>query len=214
MAATFLETDGDIREVLRTMFYSEEFWSPEVHAAKVKTPFEFVVSALRATEGRLASLPGAGSAATGTGSMTSIMGPGAPPGLLRVLRDLGQPLYGAQPPTGYEDTAGAWVSTGALLNRMKIALGIAANRIPGVETPAPEPFAAGARIDEDVERLGARLMGRAPSESTVAAIRQQLELSDEQLADLGVPRHLTRSGEGQAILATGWLLASAEFQRR
>lgn len=79
MAKTFLETDGDIRAVLRTMFSSEEFWSPAAVQAKVKTPFEFVVSAARATNAEVGDLP---------------------PGLVVALRDLGQPLYAAQPPTG------------------------------------------------------------------------------------------------------------------
>jgi hypothetical protein len=47
MAATFLKTGGDMRAVLTTMFHSPEFWSPEVYRAKVKTPIEFLASALR-----------------------------------------------------------------------------------------------------------------------------------------------------------------------
>ncbi len=79
MAKTFLKTDGDIREVLRTMFGSPEFWAPEAYRARVKTPFEFVVSALRATQADIAD----------------------PQPLLATLNKMGMPLYGAQPPTGY-----------------------------------------------------------------------------------------------------------------
>ena len=43
------ETDGDIREVVRTIVTSPEFFAAEAYRAKVKTPFEFVVSAVRAT---------------------------------------------------------------------------------------------------------------------------------------------------------------------
>jgi uncharacterized protein (DUF1800 family) len=105
LAATFRETDGDLRAVMRTLFASPEFFAPEAYRAKVKTPFEFVVSAVRAT---------------GTDF------PGAMP-LVRAVQQLGMPLYMCQPPTGYKDTADAWVNTGALVNRMNFALQLAGN---------------------------------------------------------------------------------------
>src|SRR5712692_7925253 len=45
MAKTFQSSDGDIRAVLKTMIWSPEFWSRESYRAKIKTPFELVVSA-------------------------------------------------------------------------------------------------------------------------------------------------------------------------
>jgi uncharacterized protein (DUF1800 family) len=107
MAARFRETGGDLRQVMQTLLTSPEFLSPESYRAKVKTPFEFVVSAVRAT------------------------GVEAPNGLqlVRALQQLGMPLYMCQPPTGYKDTADAWVNTGALVSRMNFALQLAgANR--------------------------------------------------------------------------------------
>ena len=104
MAARFRETDGDLREVMRTLLTSPEFLSPDAYRAKVKTPFEFVVSAVRATG-------------------TDV--PDAAP-LVRAMQQLGMPLYMCQPPTGYKDTADAWVNTGALVNRMNFALQLAA----------------------------------------------------------------------------------------
>ena len=99
-AARFRETDGDLREVMRVILTSREFRSPEAHRAKVKTPFEFVVSAVRAT---------------GVNVMETRL-------LVRSVADLGMPLYRCQPPTGYKDTAEAWTNTGALVNRMNFAL--------------------------------------------------------------------------------------------
>ena len=78
MAATFLHKDGDIREVLRTMLRSKEFWAPEAFRAKVKTPLEFVASTLRAMG---AEVQDAGA-------------------IVGTLNQLGMPLYQAQPPTG------------------------------------------------------------------------------------------------------------------
>jgi uncharacterized protein (DUF1800 family) len=109
-AARFRETGGDIREVVRAIVLSPEFFAPEARRAKVKTPFEFVASALRATGASVAN---------------------AQP-LAVTLRDLGMPLYFAQPPTGYADRADAWVNTGALLNRMNFAVGLFDGRMRGV----------------------------------------------------------------------------------
>jgi uncharacterized protein (DUF1800 family) len=109
-AQRFLETDGDLREVTRTIITSPEFFAPEACRAKVKTPLEFVVSTLRALD---ADVPQA-----------------AP--LARLLNEMGMPLYACQPPTGYPDRADAWVNSGALLARMNAAVDIVGGRMRGV----------------------------------------------------------------------------------
>jgi len=109
MSARFRETDGDLREVMRTLLTSPEFLSPDAYRAKVKTPFEFVVSAVRAT-----------------GTEVQDATP-----LVRAMQQLGMPLYMCQPPTGYKDTADAWVNTGALVSRMNFALQLAGNNLRG-----------------------------------------------------------------------------------
>jgi uncharacterized protein (DUF1800 family) len=109
VAARFRETDGDLREVMRTLLTSPEFLSTDAYRAKVKTPFEFVVSAVRAT---------------------GVDVQDATP-LVRAMQQLGMPLYMCQPPTGYKDTADAWVNTGALVNRMNFALQLANNGLRG-----------------------------------------------------------------------------------
>ncbi|OFW04860.1 MAG: hypothetical protein A3H96_10655 [Acidobacteria bacterium RIFCSPLOWO2_02_FULL_67_36] len=106
-AKRFGETGGDIREVVRTIVTSAEFFAPAAYRAKVKTPFEFVASAIRAT--------GAES------------GDGLP--LVQALRDLGMPVYQCQPPIGYADRADAWVNTGALLARMNFSVALASGRL-------------------------------------------------------------------------------------
>jgi uncharacterized protein (DUF1800 family) len=107
MAARFRETGGDLREVMRTLLTSPEFLSPDAYRAKVKTPFEFVVSSVRATGAEVQD---------------------ATP-LVRTMQQLGMPLYMCQPPTGYKDTADAWVNTGALVSRMNFALQLASNKL-------------------------------------------------------------------------------------
>jgi uncharacterized protein (DUF1800 family) len=115
-AARFRETGGNIREVVRTIVTSPEFFAPGAYRAKVKTPFEFVASAVRATSAEAfdAQL------------------------LVQTLRTLGMPLYGCQPPTGYADRADAWVNTGALLNRMNFAVSLTGGRMRGVRTSPGE----------------------------------------------------------------------------
>jgi uncharacterized protein (DUF1800 family) len=115
--ARFRETGGDIREVVRTIVTSPEFFAPAAYRAKVRTPFEFVVAAVRAT---------------GVDAVNAMP-------LVQTMRELGMPPYQCQPPTGYADRADAWVNTGALLNRMNFAVALTDGRLRGVRTTAATP---------------------------------------------------------------------------
>ena len=115
-ARTFRETDGDLREVTRVILTSPEFLSPAAYRAKVKTPLEFVVGAVRATGVEVADARL----------------------LVRAVQTLGMPLYQCQPPTGYRDSADTWANAGALIGRMNFALVLANRsatlaRVPSVE---------------------------------------------------------------------------------
>jgi uncharacterized protein (DUF1800 family) len=112
-AARFTATKGDLREVVRTIITSPEFFAPEAYRAKVKTPLEFVASAVRSTGAEVRN----------------------PLPLARELREQGMPLYFCQPPTGYDDKASAWVSSGALVSRMNFAVKLGENSLPGVRVP-------------------------------------------------------------------------------
>jgi len=109
VAQTYMKNDGDIREMLRTIFFSPEFNSTAAYRAKIKRPFELTISAVRTL-----------GADTNGG-----------PGLNQWITRLGQPLYGFQTPNGYSDMAEDWVNTGALLERMNFGLALVSNRIPG-----------------------------------------------------------------------------------
>lgn len=131
MAEVFRKTDGDIREVLKAMFDAPEFWAPESFRAKIKTPFEMTVSAVRAL-----------GAETNGG-----------PQFHRWMAQMGEGLFLAQPPTGYSDTAETWVNSAALLERMNFSLALAAGRIPGTRVdlkaldPKAEPKTAAQWVD-------------------------------------------------------------------
>ncbi len=109
VAQTYMKTDGDIREMLHTIFRSPEFNSTEAYRAKIKRPLELAISAVRTL-----------GADTNGG-----------PGLNQWIARMGEPLYGFQTPNGYSDMAEDWVNTGALLERMNFALALASNRVPG-----------------------------------------------------------------------------------
>ena len=109
MAKTFLKSNGDIREVLRTMMHSPEFFTTATVNAKLKTPLEYVTSAVRASGAEVSN----------------------PLPLVQSLQQLGMPIYGCQPPTGYKWDEATWLSSSALVNRMNFALALSTNRIGG-----------------------------------------------------------------------------------
>ena len=179
MAKSFLSSDGEISSVLNTLFHSPEFWDANTYRAKVKTPLEYVVSAARASN-----------------ADTDNMQP-----LVNALKDMGMPLYGAIPPTGYKWDASTWVSTGALVNRMNFALSLAANRLPGIAitwsapatswtsqmsniggaptvTHSPVVSATPGSLpapDAEEQRLEALLVAGGLSDSTRTAVLQQFQ---------------------------------------
>jgi uncharacterized protein (DUF1800 family) len=110
VAQTFLATRGDLRRTVKAVIDSPEFRDPKYFRGKVKTPFEYAVSAVRAVGGELTD----------------------PLPLARQLQQMGEGLYLSQPPTGYSDTAQAWVSTAGLMARLNFALDLASNKVPGV----------------------------------------------------------------------------------
>jgi uncharacterized protein (DUF1800 family) len=110
MVKTFQSTDGDIKAVLRTMVYDPAFWKKSVSHEKIKSPFEMVISAVRATNAQVIQ----------------------PFQLFNWCTKMGQRFYYYQAPTGFPDRASNWINTGALLNRMNFGLAFASQKIPGV----------------------------------------------------------------------------------
>ncbi|MBI1895489.1 MAG: DUF1800 family protein [Acidobacteria bacterium] len=143
MAKTFTRTRGDLREVMRTMVASRQFWSEGAWRAKVKTPLEVVASAVRAAGAEVTFAYG----------------------LANRIAELGEPLYRKQEPTGYPAANEEWVSSGSLLARMNFALALTSGRMPGVKVdftrmPAEPPAVARALLFTD------------PSPQTSEAIRK------------------------------------------
>jgi uncharacterized protein (DUF1800 family) len=189
MAETFRKSDGDIREVLRTMIYSPEFWSRETYRAKIKTPFELVVSATRAV-----------------GADVDI-----PLMLVQWTNRIGQPLYQCEPPTGYASKADAWVNAGSLLERMNFSLALTANRVRGTQVEiAPllggsESANSHAALDQAIHVF----LGGQVSKQTREVLEQQL--SDPQIIQASLDDPVKQVN---AAMIAGLVLGSPEFQRR
>jgi uncharacterized protein (DUF1800 family) len=205
-AATFQRTDGNIRAVLLTIFTSPEFWSAETYRAKIKTPLEVVVSAVRTLDGRIGPVPAGEAGAGGEGPA------GGGIVLAREVAKLGEPLYEAQPPTGYPDRAEAWVNTGALLGRMNFALGLAHNRFRGASVDLNR-FVGGADRGQPaqvLDRLLATVLYGEASPDTRAVLASQLE-SPEITRTTAYDR-VAKDTDVEKL--TALVLGSPEFQRR
>jgi len=190
MAQTFLKKDGDIREVLKTMFSSPEFWSPEIYRAKVKTPLEFIISAVRAT-----------------GADVNEAMP-----LANQLQQMGMRPYSMQPPTGYSMKASTWVNSAALLDRMNFAMALTAGKIRGA-TVDLDHFAAAPGASTDAQgtlaALENTLLAGDVSKQThdvISARLQEPKISRRKLDDSSRPPN--------TAAIEGLLLGSPEFQRR
>ncbi|MGB7266520.1 MAG: DUF1800 domain-containing protein [Terracidiphilus sp.] len=212
MAKTYLSTGGDIPSVLKTLFHSPEFWAASDYRAKVKTPIEFVVSAMRASNANIENfMP-----------------------LVNALRQMGMPLYGCIPPVGYKWDAANWVSTGALVDRMNFALSLAANRLPGITVEwAPELDMSSLDTDtpskqviptaeSEESRLEPMLVAGGVSAATRAAALEEFQKQSAQNSVMATPvvarRMNPRAGadiyEREDQLLGGLLMGSPEFQRR
>jgi uncharacterized protein (DUF1800 family) len=194
MAQTFLKKDGDIRQVLKTMFASPEFWAADAYRAKVKTPLEFTVSAVRASGAEISDAMA----------------------VARQLQNMGMQMYGAQPPTGYSMKAAAWVNSSALLGRMNFALALTAGKLRGVQVDAAamnsqdqagvkdrtDPSATLAELENDL------LHGDVSKQThdTIMARLQDPQISQRRLDDP------VRAPNVSAL--AGLLLGSPEFQKK
>jgi uncharacterized protein (DUF1800 family) len=225
MTATWLKTGGDIREVMRTMLASPEFWSKENYRAKIKTPEEFVLSAVRATGGDLIR----------------------PVPEMDALDQLGMPFFGCQTPNGYPWTSSAWVNTGDLLDRINIAISLANNKLgvatdldgliaqtlhqaPGSMAPIPpkqkEEWLADALLNGPATPQTQAAILKQISEAVVPANPAQPSANQQgkagifdgqkrwraELPDSNLPIQPPTDPEASTI--AGLLLGSPEFQRK
>jgi uncharacterized protein (DUF1800 family) len=180
MADVFLRTDGDLAQVVRGLFGSAEFWAEAFTARKPKTPFEYVASTLRAAGAELTN----------------------PAVVRRAASDMGQPLYGCNPPTGYSNRGDDWLNPSSQLARMNFALDLAAGAVGGAATDARALVRSAGGNPEDprsaADAIDREVFGRTLTEATLAAAAR-----------------VDRSGSVPvAVRVAGLLFASPEMQVR
>ena len=127
MAERYLQTDGHIGAMLETMFNSHEFWAREYYASKFKTPYEYVISAARAS-----------------GAPVTNFRP-----LYGTMALLGMPLYGCQTPNGYSNTRDAWLNPDAMMARLSFATALSRGNLPLEHPPFLEDDAMAAGGDAE-----------------------------------------------------------------
>jgi uncharacterized protein (DUF1800 family) len=187
VALTFTRTDGDIRECLRTIFRSPEFFSRAAYKAKVKSPYELVVSALRAVGAQ----------------------PDSTPRTAQMIAKLGEPLYGHLAPNGYPERGDAWINTGAILARINFGLVVAAGRVPGAsvaEWTDGKELVSLSR-DAQVDGVIKAILGGEASPDT----RKVLESGVNPMASDSTTQATKRGGLETMV---GLALGAPEFQRR
>jgi len=113
VAQAYERSEGDIAAMVRAILNSDEFWARRNYRAKFKTPNEFLVSAIRITGAEVTEVDA----------------------LFDPLMAMGQPTYRCDDPTGYYDTADAWLDPGVLAKRWEVALQLAAGKLEGVRIP-------------------------------------------------------------------------------
>ena len=190
-AATFMQTDGNISEVMRTIIGSPEFFSLAAYRAKVKSPLEVALSSLRVL--------------------------GATPDTLQrdvqAVARLGEPLWGHLAPDGYPETGDAWLNTGSILNRINFGIQIASGQIPGasVNTWPPAARLFGAPRSVQVDSVVYQVLGGDVSPQTRAILNQ----GNNPLATAAIPSAASRlQGQNQLVQILGLALGAPEFQRR
>jgi uncharacterized protein (DUF1800 family) len=215
VADAFTKSKGDIKTTLRALFTDEEFFAPANYRAKIKTPFELTVSALRTL------------GAETNGAQIQAM-----------LAKMGEQLYGYQAPTGYPDTAEDWVNTGALLERMNFAVALSANQIPGTRVDLKK-FAAKDKSQIMEQAIASVLEGEI-NPNTKATLLKQIEQplpetkldadEDEEMSSENPQmmnaqgggrnrmnrqtRLLPPSGNAEVFKVVGLILGSPDFQRQ
>lgn len=210
VAQVFLKTDGDIREVLRAIFTSPEFYSPSSFRSKVKSPLELAASAIRAID---ADTNGA-------------------PALHEWIRRMGEPLYQQQAPTGYSENSRGWINTGVFINRINFLTVLSTGQIPGTSYDPARLVSTDAIADADMlmNKLTALILHTELSTESRRAVRAGLNESPQPRPAIvderalraqreTAPAVMTRAkldpaSSRRAAQAISLLFGSAEFQRR
>ena len=188
-AEVFTKTDGDIRQVLRTILTSPEFYSPKYYRNKIKSPLELAASAIRATGGAT---------------------DGAAP-LVQAIARMGEPLYQCQPPTGYSEDSSRWLSNATLLERMNFALALVGNRVNGTRVDVSR-FVAPEAAKDPKRFLDGLLVVLVHSEVSKETRDNLTKVLNDQRAKMTPARFDDRRNNEMISSVAALVLGSREFQ--
>jgi len=191
VAATFTRSQGDIREMLRTIFFSPEFNSADAYRVKIKRPFELTISAIRTLGGET------------TGG----------PQLHQWIARMGEPLYGFQTPNGYSDLAESWVNTGGLLERFNFGLMLASNRIPGTSVDLKQFVSSGSGQSLNKSQIMDRFLDLIVADITPKTKEALLKQLDEQVT-LVVPAMSAETPRSNDTMADEAMDRERPFRQR
>ena len=212
IARVFHDTDGDLRRVVAAIFASPEFFAPSVYRAKIKSPLEYAVSAVRAAGGQFVEpanvkweklrhvAEGAGTIGYGAEKLSAARRKS----LNWSVFEMGQPLFDCAPPTGYSEVSAKWVSPGALIDRLNFALALTGGEVSDV-TVKPQTLLAGVDADQPkaaLERLSQAILHGEMGDRTRETILKGLLPQGAEASTIDVPK------------LTALVLGSPEFQRR
>lgn len=192
-ADVFLKSDGDIRQVVRFILTSPEFYSAKYYRNKVKSPLELAASAIRAT-----------------GAATDAAQP-----LIQTVARMGEPLYLCQPPTGYSEDSSQWLSSATLLERMNFAVALVGNRINGTRVEFSRYIAPDAINDQKrlLDQLLAALIHSEVSKETRENLNRVLKDQSSKMKPAKNDDRATRRNAEQLITGLASLILGArEFQ--
>jgi hypothetical protein len=186
-ANTFSSSDGDIRETLRCVITSPEFFSRQAYRAKVKTPFEVVASALRAVNAQTDFTPRTA----------------------QVVARLGQPIFGRQTPDGWPDRGDAWMNTGAILNRINFGLSVAAGQLPTARLNNWPPFDS-VRVLSRSQQVDAVVKSMLGGQVSVETREVLMSGENPMLARGGAANDIN----GMAVIDTGAMMGGGRAGRQ
>ena len=214
IAEVFQKTDGDLRKVIEAILNSPEFLSPDSYGNKIKSPLEFAVSAVRASNSTIVAKDPPpfdklrptmeGAAIMGRGQAADRISNAKRQSLNWHIYELGEPLFACTPPTGYKEISKNWVSPGALIERLNFAMALTEQRVSDIRFN-PQNILTGIDLDKPEGVLNqsvAVLLHNNISDSTMKVLLQTA---------------LPTQGDSQTVNPAkliALILGSPEFQRK
>jgi uncharacterized protein (DUF1800 family) len=184
LSTVFLASNGNIGEVMRFLVQAPEFWSVPAYRAKIKTPEDFVISAVRA-----------GGIDVEDANV-----------VVKAISDLGQPLYGRQTPDGYSMLSSPWINSAALLERMNFSLSLAGNRLSkGVTADWLSQLGMTSlqQPEEQERQIENLLLHGQISDKTRSLILQQLASAPQPPSQQNSARPIAMAGDGNGAVSGG-----------